>query len=141
MPGAVLHVVGEPFEPRPILDGMSLEPYSEFRKGDKCVPENPRNERRHLTGGCKFDVSSSDGVLADQVIDAIDFLHRHYDDLARLGSDSSVESMYIDFGYYQRIDEETAWVQCDYLPPQLLRLVGELGIGIELSLYPKPEVP
>jgi hypothetical protein len=141
MPGAVLHVVGEAFDPRPTLVGMSLEPYSEFRKGEKYFPDDPRSERRHRVGGFKCDVSAVDGVLADEVIDAIAFLRRHYDDLARLGNIPEVESMYIDFGHYLRIDEETVVAQSDFLPPALLKLAGVLGIGIELSLYPKPEEP
>jgi hypothetical protein len=87
------------------------------------------------------DVSSADGVLADQVIDAIAFLRRHYDDLVRLGGVPDVEAISIDFGYDCRIDGETVVVQFDYLPPELLRLVGELGIGIDLSLYPKSREP
>src|SRR4051794_8958615 len=110
MPGAVLHVVGEAFDPRPTLDGMSLQPYSEFRKGEKCFPENPRSERHHQVGGFKCDVSLADGVLADEVIDAISFLQRHYDDLAQLGGIPEVESMYIDFGYDLRMDGETVMV-------------------------------
>jgi hypothetical protein len=141
MPGAVLHVVGEAFDPRPTLDGMSLHPYSEFRKGEKCFPDNPQSERRHQVGGLKCDVSSADGVLAEEVIDAIAFLERHYDDLARLGGVPEVESMYIDFGHNLRIDGEAVVVQCDRLPPELLRLAGELGIGIELSLYPRSGEP
>src|SRR4051812_37546122 len=114
MPGAVLHVVDEAFDPRPTLEGMSLHPYSEFRKGEKCVPDDLRSERRHQVGGLKCLVSSADGVLADQVVDAIAFLRRHYDDLARLGGVPEVESMCIDFGYELRIDGETVVVQCDF---------------------------
>jgi hypothetical protein len=138
MPGVVLHVIGEAFDPRLILAGLSLRPYSEFRKGDKCFPNNPRSEKQHPVGGLKCEVSSADGVLTDEIGDAIAFLRRHYDDLARLADVPGVESMYLDFGYYQRLDGETVMAQCDYLPPELLRLAGELGIGIELSLYPKP---
>ena len=141
MPGAVLHVFGEAFNPRPILTEMSLQPYSEFCRGDQCFPDSPWSERRHQVGGFKCEVSSADGLLADEVADAIAFLREHYDDLARLGGVPGVESKILDFGDYQRIDGEEVVVQCDYLPPELLRLAGELGIGIELSLYPKPERP
>ena len=141
MPGAVLHVVGEAFDPRPTLDGMSLRPYSVFRKGEKCFPDNARSNRHHEVGGLKCDVSLADGLLAEEVIDAIAFLQRHLDDLARLRSIPEVESMYIDFGYHLRMDGETVIMQCDSLPPELLRLAGELGLGIELSLYPRREPP
>lgn len=63
MPGAVLHVVGEAFDPRLTLGSLSLRPNSEFRQGKKCFPGSPRSERRHQVGGFKCDVSSADGVL------------------------------------------------------------------------------
>jgi hypothetical protein len=141
MPGAVLRVVGEAFDPGPILEGMSLQPYAKFRKGEKRFPDNPRSEKLHPTGGFKCDVSSACGVLADQVMDAIAFLQRHYNDLARLRSHPDVEAMSIDFGYHLRMDGETVIFQSDSLPPELLRLTGESDIGIDLSLYPKPGKP
>ena len=48
MPGAVLHLDGEELDPRPILDGMSLRPYPEFRKGEKLFPNNPRSAKASL---------------------------------------------------------------------------------------------
>jgi len=138
MPGVVLHVFGEAFDPRPILAEVSLRPYSKFRQGDKLFPDNPRSERRHQAGGFLCDVSSADGILADEVKDAILFLRRHYDDLARLAGIPDVELMRLDFGYYRQDD---VMVQCDYLPPELLRLAGELGIGIMLLHFPRNRVP
>lgn len=32
-------------------------------------------------------------------------------------------------------------VQCDYFPPELIRLARELGLGIELSQYPLSDEP
>ena len=34
-----------------------------------------------------------------------------------------------------RLDDDVA-VQCDRFPPDLLRLAGDMGLGIEISLYP-----
>jgi hypothetical protein len=138
MPGVVLHVIGEEFDPQSVLPALTLRPYAIFRKGDRCFPDNPRSEKRHSTSGVKCEVSSVDGNLEQEIRDATEFLKKHRDDLARFQGLPGVESMYLDFGYYLRVDGERCVVQCDYLPPELLRLAGELGMGIELSLYPKP---
>src|SRR5262249_32476910 len=138
MPGCVLHVTGEAFDPEPVLATLALRPYSVFRKGQKCFPRNPKSQRRHRVGGFSCDVSSVDGRLAEEAHDAIAFLKRHHDDLARLGSMAAVTSMVLDFGYYLRPEEERGLPQSDYLPPELLRRAGELQVGIELSLYPWP---
>jgi CheY-like chemotaxis protein len=139
MPGAVLHVRGEHLDPDALLAGLSLQPYSVFRKGDPVSPGSTRNQRQHQFGGFKCDVSQADGVLTEEVADAIVFLTRHFDDLARLRDLPAVEEMWLDFGHYLRIDGVRVIGQFDRLPPELLRLAGELRIGIELSLYPKVE--
>ena len=43
-----------------------------------------------------------------------------------------VEDMRLDFG----IERRDVAVQCDYLPPDLIRVAALLGLGIELSQYP-----
>jgi hypothetical protein len=137
MPGVVLHVTGPDFDPGPLLAGLGLEPFAVFRRGDPCFPES-RSDRRHTVGGFKCDVSAADGVIADEVRDAIDFLTRHHGDLEAVSRHPAVEDICLDFGHYLRIDGRRVAVQCDILPPELLRLAGELGIGIMLSLYPTP---
>lgn len=141
MAGCVLHVVGRTFDPNPVLASLSLLPYAVFRKGDKFFPDDPRNEKSYESGGFKCLVSSVDDDLSRQVKDAIDFLTQHYDDLRQLAPDPAIETKHLDFGYACRLDNQRCCVQCDYLPPELLRLCGELGIGIELSLYPPPSNP
>ena len=42
-----------------------------------------------------------------------------------------VEAVDLDFGFERR----DVAVQCDRLPPALVRLAGSLGLGIELSQY------
>jgi hypothetical protein len=52
--------------------------------------------------------------------------------LKRLTSWPGVDGVVLDFG----IERRDVVVQCDVLPPDLLRVVGELGRAIELSQYP-----
>lgn len=134
MPGCVLHVHGEAFDPAAFLATASLQPYDSFRKGDRRFPQSRRSPKVWEVGGFKCLVSDREGDLAGQVADAIAFLTRNHDDLVRL-SGFPVESAYLDFGYDCRLGEEVH-IQCEWLPPELLRLAGKLGLAIELSLYP-----
>lgn len=138
MPGAVLHVSGADLDPDTVLPSLTLQAYRSYRKGERIFPKGPRPERVHEDGGFCCDVSSAEGLLAEEAEDAMAFLTTHYADLARLRDNPAVEDMRIDFGYYQRLDGERVMVQYDFLRPELLRLAGELGIGFELSLYPRP---
>jgi hypothetical protein len=138
MPGAVLHVGGEGFDPDGVLPSLSLRPYRIWRRGEPVAATGPRAGRIHESGGFCCEVSAADGLLADEAADALAFLAEHRSALVSLRDHPAVEDMRIDFGYYQRIDGERV-VQCDYLGPELLRRAGELGVGFELSLYPAPE--
>lgn len=138
MPGAVLHVSGESFDPDGVLPSLSLRPYRVWRRGEPVAATGPRAGRVFESGGFCCEVSEADGLLADETADALAFLAEHRSALASLRDHPAVEDMRIDFGHYQRIDGERVVVQCDYLGPELLRLAGELGIGFELSLYPAP---
>jgi hypothetical protein len=140
MPGCVLHILGEESAPQDILAGLSLRPYSVFRKGDRQFPENPKSTKSFALGGFKCAVSSADGDLKAEIKDTIAFLKEHRSDLALLKSIGTITARYLDFGYYCRLDDQIM-VQCEHLPPELLRLCGTLEIGIELSLYPKPLDP
>ena len=140
MPGCVLHVAGEKFEPERALHQRSVKPYSVLRKGDKRFGENSKNTELNRHSGFKCDVSKIQGDLVGQANDAVSFLTEHYADLLALHGDPTIESMCLDFGYDCRLDPTRSVVQCDTLPWKLLKLCGALGIDIELSLYPPLDV-
>ena len=138
----VLHVIGDAFDPLPVLARRSLKPYQVFRKGDKQFPDNPRSDKIHSNGGFSCGISDIENDLSGQIKDAIAFLKTHYGDLQQLAKVEAVESKYLDFGNFCRIDihkpiqEQKCFAQYDRLPVELLKLCGDLGIAIELSLYP-----
>lgn len=69
-----------------------------------------------------------------QVKEATEFLKRHEKDIETIVAFPNVEAA-LDFG----IELKRDFLNCDYLPPELLRLAGNLGIGIELSHYAPTE--
>ena len=138
MPGAVLYVSGDGFDPDDVLSSLSLRPYRVWRCGEPVAVTGPRVGRVYESGGFCCEVSAADGLLADEAANALSFLTEHRSALASLRYHPAVEDVRIDFGHYSRIDDGRVVVQCDYLSPELLRLAGELGVGFELSLYPAP---
>lgn len=71
-----------------------------------------------------------DNVL-QQIKDAIHFLKINHDELAKLQAFPGAETVCLDFG----IEDRDVGLQCDRFPPELLRLAGNLGIGIEITRY------
>lgn len=135
MPGAVLHVRGKEFDPGSILPTLSLQPYRVYRKGEQVASKGRRSEKSHQSSGFSCLVSSADGLLSAEAKDAIAFLTKHHADLVRLRDLPEVEDMRIDFGYYLRLMDGQFLFQFEFLPAELVRLGGELGIGFELSMY------
>lgn len=85
-----------------------------------------------------FNVVVSDAEFSEftrQVEDTIAFLTTHRGELERLGAAPGIEELWLDFG----IERRDVMLQCDQFPPELIRLAGQLGMGIELSQYPVPD--
>jgi hypothetical protein len=135
MPGCVLYVTGENFDPHSVLAAIILQPYQIFRKGDLRSPGS-KTTKLHRVAGFKCDVSRSDGILSEEITDAIKFLRQHEADIRHLRSVTEVTSMTLDFGINSRLDGRTCVVQIERLPLPLLELCGSIGVEIELSLYP-----
>lgn len=66
--------------------------------------------------------------------DVIDFLRANYTELERLTAGCE-DCASLDFGIANLISENGFWSQSEYLPPELLRLAGNLGISIGISRY------
>ncbi|GAC1472091.1 MAG: hypothetical protein NVSMB9_18930 [Isosphaeraceae bacterium] len=130
---AVLRVFGEEFEPDGFCATTTLQPCHLYRKGEPKFPASQPNGRHNDKSGINFVASEADfDEFPRQVEEATAFLLLHRQELSRLRDFPGVEDMTLDFGIARR----DVLVQCDHLPPTLLRAAGELGIGIELSQYP-----
>lgn len=132
MAGCVLRVVGENLNVDALLASISLEPCHVERKGE------PRFERsKHIATYSGFNVPVSDSPGTDvqgQICDALTFLSENQDELQQVVRFPGVDSVRLDFGINCRLSDEVL-AQFDYYPPDLLRLAGEIGLGIEISLY------
>ncbi len=111
------------------LQQSTLIPDSVWRKGERRLAK-----RVHKGAGFSMVASQADmSNPPQQVEDAIAFLKANQVELEQLQNFPGVERIYLDFG----IEDRDVAVQCDYFPPELLRLLGNLNIGIEVTRYPQ----
>lgn len=133
----VLRVVGRELDAAGYLATSKLTAYKVFRAGEPRFLSNP-GRGRHAVSGFSVAVSDPSGKdLRGQVEDAVAFLAQHEDELLTLRSTPGVEDVRLDFPVDLRIDRRNVMAQFEYLPPELIRRAGALGMGIELSIYPE----
>jgi hypothetical protein len=127
MPGCVLRATGEDFRPNDFLNGNQFAACNVFHKGERKA-----EDRVWASSGFTVIVSEAPGNNSPrQVRDAVEFLRAHEEELSRLLRCPGLEDVRLDFG----ISRSDALVASYYLPPELLRLAGLLGIGVEISSY------
>jgi hypothetical protein len=98
----------------------------------------PNSKKRPLSG-LSLEASSADFNQLDKLIeDTIEFLRANKEKLRHISVTKEVDFATLDFGIELRIDFKRAAYQFEHFPSELLRLSGELGIGLDISLYPAP---
>jgi hypothetical protein len=131
MPGCVLRASGADFDPQGFLDDSAFVPCNIFRKGARKA-EN----RSWPSSGFTVVVSEASGDdLAQQIQDAIEFLRKHEEEVARLRRFAGLDGVDLDFG----VNRKNGFLQSSRLPPALLTLAGALGVGVEVSTYGEDE--
>ncbi len=131
MPGCVLRASGRDFDVDEFLAKSSLEPCEVWRRGQSRRKSRPPSQ----TSGFNLVVSEAPGEdFRAQVKESIAFLAAYHDELARLRDVLGIEHSILDFGVI--LPDDLVFGQSNIFPAELVRLAGELGLGIELSLYP-----
>ena len=131
----VLRVTGSNFDVEEFLRTSGLHPYMAYKAGDPRAPFRSDGSV-YSTSGFRVEVSHAAwSNLPGQVSDACAFLERHAGELRALAALATVEDMRLDFPIELRIGQNVV-AQFDYLPPELIKAAGALGMGIELSTYP-----
>lgn len=129
---AVLRAYGGDFDVDALLAGCTLPVCAVKRHGKPVFPASQPNGRQHDRSGVHVTASDADfSEFPRQVAEATAFLQAEFEQVRRLCAWPGVEAVDLDFG----IERRDVAVQCDRLPPALIRLAGSLGLGIELSQY------
>ncbi len=130
---AVLRAYGEAFDVDAFVAICTLPITAVIRRDDPVFPASQPEGRKHARSGVHVLASDADfDEFPLQVAEATAFLQSEFAQLRSLCEYAGVETVSLDFGVARR----DVVVQCDYLPPELVRLAGSLGLGIELSQYP-----
>ena len=132
----VLRARGISFAVDEFLAGSALKPIAIFRRGELRLPASHPEGPKLCASGFHVVASEADfSNLEIQIADAIHFLEHNQGELTRLVSFPGVENLSLDFG----IEERDVAAQSEHFPPNFLRIVGNLGIWLEFTLYPCQE--
>lgn len=131
----VLRITGNNLDVDKFMKNSHLKPYRVDRKGQSIIKSAPKSKKAN-SSAFHFDVSHADfSALDKQIKDAINFLKKNKKYLKVIKRNRTVDSALLDFAITSRMKSKGTFVQCDFFPAELLKLAGELNIGIELSQY------
>ncbi len=126
----VLHFLGDALESSELARLAPVEPCAVFRKGE-ARSQRPA-ARPCKTSGVSLVVSEADfDQLGQQQNEAVEFLSRHREALARMRAFPGVEEACLDFGTEMR----NVIVQSDSFQPVLLGQLAQLQTQLVLSHY------
>jgi len=129
----VLRIFGTDLDPEALLAATGLVAYRVDRKGQTGVL---KNRGPFAKSAVHIDVSDADfSDLPGQVRDATEFLSGHEAPIRAAVGFPGVETVTLDFP----VEHADVSVDCKYLNPDFLSLVGKLMVGIEISIYPESE--
>ncbi len=129
--GCNLSIIGEHLDVDALETKLGLPG---FRKNYKGVPRYRTNPEKEELPYSYMSTAISDAGFDDleqQVKDVISYLMQHFDTLKLVSGVKEVQYFNLDFG----VDYADKFYQSMYMPPKLVRLAGELGMSIEVSLY------
>jgi len=132
----ILTISGRNFNVDAFVEASKLNPYKKSYEGQPKFKTKPDGEKlsRSLIA---IETSKADfDNLNKQIADTIRYLKRNKNKLAHLSSTKGIDHAILDFGIDLRIDKKKVLYQSDKFPNELLKLAGDLGLDIELSIYP-----
>ncbi len=131
-----LRAFGKDFDVDVYLADHPCEVSNLYHKGDPEFKSKPDGRKLEASG---FSVYVSDVEMDDlktQISEAIEFLRDEVviREIPSLVSYPGVEEVSLDFGV-TREGRDKFPVKWYYFPPELLKLAGTLGVGLEMSFY------
>jgi len=133
----ILRVDGSELNLDDCLADIRLTAYAKYRKGE---PTKSVLQRGQLNDSSGFKLLASDSNdVSIQIDEALMFLKEHHPSLKTLSVRPDIETTTLDFAWYFPVGKNGAAAQFRTFPPDLLRLCGDLKIGIEVSVYATAE--
>jgi hypothetical protein len=129
----VLRIGGKELDADALVQAVQLPAYRVDRNGD---PRRLRSRGAFEESMIHVDLSGADFAdLPKQIEEAISFLGQNAHAVRTAVRFPGVRHATLDFA----VESKDVAIGSKYLPPDLLRCAGELGVGIELSIYPPAE--
>ena len=134
MPGCTFSVSGLYFDVDAFWATSPWQEYTDvYHRGDMPRIQLPNRPKLLERSGFSFGISDYDeDCLQVQTQDAIEFLTEERTELERLAAFPGVDQKVLDIGLFWWAD---TICQSHVLPPELLRLAGEFGVSVVLSIY------
>jgi hypothetical protein len=127
----VLRVTGKDLNIDDVLS-INLKTDSFWKKGQPKSSVKSDGEK-HKNSGVTYLTSNAEFENFElQVKESINYLAENVDKIKSILSFPDIDFAVLDFGIVWR----DVAIQSDYFPPDLVKIAGELGLGIELSQYP-----
>jgi hypothetical protein len=134
----ILTIGGENLNVEDFIQKTGLQPYKNFFKGEPRLRTKPEG-KKHPFSGLSIEASGAGfSQLDKQIENTIEFLRSNKEKLRYISVTKEVDFATLDFGIELRIDFERVVYQFEHFPSELLKLAGELEIGLDISLYPSP---
>ena len=132
----ILIIEGSEFDVSGFLKETELEPYEKHIKGEKRPFKKLNKPPIYDTSGCRFDLSKADfNEFENQRKDVVKFLNQNFEKLKKLEKYGLNKNEIPVIGFAIENQMADFWCQTESFEPELLKLAGNLNIGIEISLY------
>ena len=127
----VLRADGETFDVDAFVAGTGWRINRVYRRGEPRLPSKPGRGACERSGLCVWVSAAGLHDFPAQLRDAAAFLTDHAAEIRRLAAFPGVAGVSLDFA--------VAWrdlaAQSESFPPEVVRLAGACGVGLELSHY------
>jgi hypothetical protein len=133
----VLAIIGKNFDVDAFIKRSSIQGYRKGYRGEPVFKSKPEGNRLDYSRLSVQPSKADFNNLKKQIADSIRYLKKHKHKLSLIRKTKGIDFAILDFGINLRIDKKEILLQSDRFPNELLKLAGELGLGIELSIYPE----
>ena len=131
-----LTLIGKNLDIDTFVKKSKLRGYLKSYKGQPRFKSKPEGEKLPYSL-LKIQTSKADfDNLVKQIKETIKYLKRNKEKLSHILVTPEIEYAILDFGIDLTIDRKKTLTQSSLFPNDLLKLAGDLGLDIELSIYP-----
>lgn len=132
----ILRIGGKHFNVDHFIKKSKLKPCNTGHKGEPKFQTKPYGARLMASFLSVKTSKAEFNELNQQIQDTVKFLKKNKEQLRLIKASKGIEFAVLDFGVDLRIDNQKHFYQSEILPKTLLKRAGNLGLSIQLSVYP-----